>query len=177
MRKQTVLFISIACIILSLSIHLAGQTKLGQDGLTAFGGSSSSGSTDLTDSGGLFVESGEQTDEQNKINPGVVVGQAMVITAVEKPDQNIPDRFHLHQNYPNPFNPCTTIRFVLPAEEFVSLKIYDLLGREISVLVNENRTAGMHSVQWDSNGHANGIYLYRIESGDFTETRKLILQK
>lgn len=85
--------------------------------------------------------------------------------------------FILYPNYPNPFNPTTTIQFDIPRSSFVILTIHDLLGREITTLVNDNRSAGTYTVEWDAKELPSGIYLYRISVGDYTETRKLVLQK
>jgi hypothetical protein len=81
----------------------------------------------------------------------------------------------LHQNYPNPFNPTTTIKFELPKASQVNLSVYDLLGRQVSVLVNEKKDAGVHEVKFDASGLSSGVYFYRIQVGDFTQTRKLCL--
>ncbi len=83
--------------------------------------------------------------------------------------------FSLFQNYPNPFNPSTTISFVLPSKSFVSLKVFDALGREISVLVSEELSPGTYKQQWNPVGLASGVYFYRLQAGTFTETKKLLL--
>jgi hypothetical protein len=88
-----------------------------------------------------------------------------------------PLEFVLAQNYPNPFNPSTTIEFALPRMAPVTLAVYDLLGREIAVLVNERRDAGLHGVTFDGSGIATGVYLYRLQAGDFVQTKRLILLK
>ncbi len=85
--------------------------------------------------------------------------------------------FSLSQNYPNPFNPITTIRYQIAEPGFVSLKIYDLLGKEITTLVNEKKASGEYTVEWNGKGLPSGIYLYQLKAGEFTETRKLVLQK
>ncbi|MCU0644381.1 MAG: T9SS type A sorting domain-containing protein, partial [bacterium] len=85
--------------------------------------------------------------------------------------------FELRQNYPNPFNPTTTIEFAIPKSAFVTLNIYNLLGEEIATLVAEQRTAGIHRVNWDAKGLASGVYLYRLEAGEFVRTKKLILMR
>ncbi|MFC1569035.1 sugar-binding protein [bacterium] len=85
--------------------------------------------------------------------------------------------FHLAQNFPNPFNPSTTIRYTVPKTCSVTLTIYDLLGKEITTLINETRKPGEYSVVWDGQGHAAGIYLYQLKAGEYIETKKLILQK
>jgi hypothetical protein len=87
----------------------------------------------------------------------------------------LPAGFALEQNYPNPFNPSTTIRYELPMAAEVRLSVYDVLGREVSVLVNERRGAGVHEVRFDGSRLASGIYLYRLQAGSYVQTRKLAL--
>ena len=81
----------------------------------------------------------------------------------------------LQQNYPNPFNPTTTIQYSVPGTQYVSLRIYDLLGREVSTLVNEVKQPGKYNLVWDTRGLASGVYFYRMVAGSFTETKKLVL--
>ncbi len=88
-----------------------------------------------------------------------------------------PKEYALHQNYPNPFNPTTVIEFVLPTADNVSLKIYDVLGREVATLLNERRNAGVHRVSFNATNLSSGTYFYRLQSGKFTQTRKMILVK
>jgi hypothetical protein len=83
--------------------------------------------------------------------------------------------FGLSQNYPNPFNPSTIITFSLPTRSFVSLKVFDGLGREIGILVNKELVAGTYTVKWNASGMASGVYFYRLHAGTFTESKKLIL--
>jgi len=90
---------------------------------------------------------------------------------------SLPKEFSLKQNYPNPFNPSTNINYELPITGFVSLKIYDLTGKEIAILVNEQQSAGNYTVRFNGNNFASGIYFYRIEAGDFTQVRKMFLIK
>jgi hypothetical protein len=85
--------------------------------------------------------------------------------------------FALHQNYPNPFNPTTTIEFSIQQSEFVSLKIYDVLGSEVAALVNEVKNPGSYAVTWNAAGLASGLYLYRLQTGTGVQQRKMILQK
>ena len=85
--------------------------------------------------------------------------------------------YRLDQNYPNPFNPSTTLSFVIGHSSFVSLKVYDVLGREIETIVNEEKPAGIYRVDFDGSKLTSGIYFYRIEAGDFIQTRKMILLK
>jgi hypothetical protein len=89
----------------------------------------------------------------------------------------VPMAFTLEQNYPNPFNPSTTIKYELPTASHVSLIVYDILGRAVSMLVNERRNAGVHEVMFDGSRLSSGVYFYRIEAGSFVQTRKLLLVK
>ena len=89
----------------------------------------------------------------------------------------LPVEFVLDQNYPNPFNPTTTIRFGIPESADVSLEVYTVLGQKIMTLVNENRSAGWHTVNFNGTGLSSGVYLYRIQAGGMVQTRKLMLVK
>jgi hypothetical protein len=88
-----------------------------------------------------------------------------------------PTEFALEQNYPNPFNPATTIKFSIPEQSRVTLKIYDVLGREVSTLVNEVRNAGNHEVNFDASNLASGMYIYSIKAGDYNASKKMMLLK
>jgi photosystem II stability/assembly factor-like uncharacterized protein len=94
-------------------------------------------------------------------------------TAVEQ-DQLVPTDYALEQNYPNPFNPSTVIGYRIQERGFVSLKVFDVLGREVATLVKEVKQPGTYSVQWDASGEASGVYFYRIQAGDFVATEKLL---
>jgi hypothetical protein len=98
-------------------------------------------------------------------------------TQVEETSSETPITYSLGQNYPNPFNPDTKIRFAIAKKSFVSLKVYDLLGREIAVLVNSEYLSGNYEVPFVGASLASGIYFYRIQAGLFTDTKKLILLK
>jgi hypothetical protein len=110
-------------------------------------------------------------------------GPFAVLTDVnEIPNAGIPTSFGLDQNYPNPFNPTTTINFALPKAANVSLKVYDVLGREVRTLVNARLNAGYQQVVWDGKNAfgtqvASGMYLYRITAGDFVSTKKMMMLK
>ncbi|MFO7527040.1 MAG: YCF48-related protein [Ignavibacteriaceae bacterium] len=95
----------------------------------------------------------------------------------ESVEIGLPDKFELAQNYPNPFNPSTVIKYQIPSAVNVSLKVYDIIGNEIAVLVNEVKPAGYHSIEFNQTGLASGIYLYKLQAGSFTETKKMMLLK
>jgi len=89
----------------------------------------------------------------------------------------IPKEFRLEQNYPNPFNPSTTIRYQIPINSHVSLKVYDVLGNEVATLVDEYREAGRYEVEFNAKGLASGVYFYKLQAGIFVETKKMLLVK
>jgi hypothetical protein len=85
--------------------------------------------------------------------------------------------YSLSQNYPNPFNPTTTISYSIKENDLVQLKVYDILGREVAVLVNEDQKSGSYQITFNASNLPSGIYFYKLTSGNFTETKKLILLK
>jgi hypothetical protein len=89
----------------------------------------------------------------------------------------MPSTYLLQQNYPNPFNPSTTISFSIPTSEFVTLKVYDILGREVTTLVSENLNAGYHSLKFDAGNFSSGVYFYKLQAGKYSETKKMLLSK
>jgi len=111
----------------------------------------------------------------------LVVGKSEFIGETVATAKNIPTDFELSQNFPNPFNPATTIRYGLPKEERVILKVYNILGAEVVTLVdNELKSSGYHTAIWDSRSSAkrqvaSGLYFFRISAGNFMQTRKMLL--
>ncbi|NOS86775.1 MAG: T9SS type A sorting domain-containing protein [Ignavibacteria bacterium] len=109
------------------------------------------------------------------------------LTFVSITGGNIPEKYSLSQNYPNPFNPVTNIQFEIPLSRgvsaeggrgvFVKLVVYDLLGREITTLVNETMLPGSYTVEWDASNHPSGVYFYTLVTNDYTLTRKMVLLK
>jgi hypothetical protein len=100
-----------------------------------------------------------------------------LITGVNSEVTKLPKEFVLKQNHPNPFNPSTTIQYQLPTDSMVRLNVYDIFGREVSVLVNERKNAGSYGVKFEGKNLASGVYFYRLQAGDFTQTRRLLLLK
>ena len=97
-------------------------------------------------------------------------------------NDQLPRRFSLHQNYPNPFNPMTTLSYDLPEDALVNITIYDMMGRQVSMLINSQQSAGYKSVQWNATNNAGqpvsaGLYLYTIQAGEFRQTKKMVLLK
>ncbi|HRI85574.1 MAG TPA: T9SS type A sorting domain-containing protein, partial [Ignavibacteria bacterium] len=114
--------------------------------------------------------------KQNRIND-------IISSVINKKSDNLsiinkqPDKFHLSQNYPNPFNPITKIAYSIPVSGIVTIKIFDITGREIKTLVNEFRNAGSYEIEFDGGGLSSGVYYYKLETNNFSETRKMILIK
>lgn len=100
-----------------------------------------------------------------------------IATDLPNEKEIIPKQFQLNQNYPNPFNPNTIISYSLPEKSNVKIKVFDTLGREVVSLVNEEKPAGVHQVEFKGSNLASGVYLYRIEAGNYNETKKMILLK
>jgi hypothetical protein len=98
-------------------------------------------------------------------------------TGVKDEDLTLPVDYALFQNYPNPFNPVTTINYQIPELSFVTLKVYDVLGSEVAVLVNEKKPVGYYEVEFAGNGLTSGVYFYQLQVGDFVATKKMILLK
>jgi hypothetical protein len=99
------------------------------------------------------------------------------VKVIEPGVATIPNNFVLHQNFPNPFNPVTTIRFELPTASDVKLSIYDITGRLVEELLNTNMNAGAYNLRWNAANLSSGMYLYRLETPEFTATNKLLLLK
>ncbi len=98
-------------------------------------------------------------------------------TAVKSASDKLPKTFQLYPNYPNPFNPSTMIFYDVPTTSIVSLTVYDLLGREVETLVNQRQSPGKYGVRFDGSRLASGVYIYRLQAGSFSQTKKLMLVK
>jgi hypothetical protein len=100
---------------------------------------------------------------------------SMLISGIEDENGTIPNKFTLNQNYPNPFNPTTTISYFISKPATTSLKVYDILGKEVKTLVNEYQTIGSYKIELDASSLSSGVYFYKLQSGSFSNTRKMIL--
>lgn len=98
-------------------------------------------------------------------------------TGIQPVSNKIPDTYRLEQNFPNPFNPETNIRLALPTRSFVKLVVYDILGREVSILVNDQLNSGTYELNWNASNYPSGIYFYRLIAGEYSETKRMILLK
>ena len=116
-------------------------------------------------------------DKEGNLSDSLVHVVVIVGTPTVVPGQLTPSRFQLFQNYPNPFNPSTTFSFTLNAESFVSLKVYDVLGREVATLAFEHLLPGAHSRYWNAVTVPSGVYIGRLQAGAFSSTIKVMLIK
>ena len=131
----------------------------------------------ITDSLGLVtvtMEPGVSYHLTGAIINGTTIGTIM---NVHTKNVQIPVVPILYQNYPNPFNPETNFRFILPVAEYVTLRIYDVLGREKTTLIEDRLTPGEHSISWNARTLPSGMYFYRLKTATFTQTKKLLLLK
>ncbi|HPS64372.1 MAG TPA: T9SS type A sorting domain-containing protein, partial [Ignavibacteria bacterium] len=103
------------------------------------------------------------TDNQTKSDKGI--------------NNSLPLSYQLSQNYPNPFNPVTKINFVIQKPGLVTLKVYDMLGREVASLINEFKQAGYYSMDFNASGLSSGVYFYKLQANDFTDIKKMVLIK
>ncbi len=128
---------------------------------------------ELQDPNGEWREGSEKPGNINLVtNPG---NENSIPTSIFDESNNF--TFHLANNYPNPFNPSTTIKYEIGNSNFVSLKVFNSLGEKIETLVNDNKVAGVHEIQFNANGLSSGIYFYSLQVGNFIETKKMILMK
>ncbi len=106
-----------------------------------------------------------------------IVSDDPIIVGINSLSSEIPDGFSLSQNYPNPFNPLTNIRFSVPKSGFVKLTVFDVLGRKVETLVNENLNAGTYNADWNALNHSSGVYFYRLDTDELSLTKMMILMK
>ncbi|MEN8192033.1 MAG: kelch repeat-containing protein [Bacteroidota bacterium] len=119
------------------------------------------------------------------VSASEIYREVYVLELATKMEDSIlkPDKFHLYQNYPNPFNPSTVISYKLPSSvkgekskvKNITLKVYDILGREVATLVNEQQNPGFYEVTWNASNNSSGIYFYKLEAGSFIETKNMVL--
>ncbi|HEX2962320.1 MAG TPA: T9SS type A sorting domain-containing protein [Ignavibacteriales bacterium] len=125
----------------------------------------------------LSTESNTVSFQQNTLSNLVILTAAKTATAMEGQDAGVVGSYKLSQNYPNPFNPSTVINYTITKAGFVSLKVYNILGKEVATLVSGQQTEGMHSVQFNASNLPSGIYIYTIQAGEFSASKKLMLLK
>jgi type IX secretion system substrate protein len=107
---------------------------------------------------------------------GTLYGDTGIVGIIQI-NSEVPEFFSLSQNYPNPFNPITRVKFALPKTSFVKLAIYDMLGTEVTTLVNESLKPGTYEVDWNASNYPSGVYYYKLVADEFVETKKMVLIK
>jgi len=137
---------------------------------TVNGGSSPLDNENIADANHTFVL-------KNSAVPIVLSDKFGSLTGIEKYNDLTPKKYSLEQNYPNPFNPSTIIKYSVAQRSMVSLKIYDITGREVLSLVNQEMNAGNYQVTFNASKLASGVYFYSIRSNDFVSTKKMMLIK
>ena len=116
-------------------------------------------------------------DDSSRVSTGFWFVSEGLVTKVAAEDKTIPQKFSLEQNYPNPFNPSTTIRFALPEPSNVTVCLYNILGSEVAILVDDELEPGEYDVVFDARNLSSGVYFYRIQAEGFVCTKKLMLLK
>jgi hypothetical protein len=106
-----------------------------------------------------------------------IIRNDLITNINSKVGEQAPETFVLNQNYPNPFNPSTIIEFNLPKSIEVTLKIFNILGQEVETLVSDRLSSGSYKYIWDASNYASGVYLYRLQAGDYVKTLKMVLMK
>ncbi len=153
---------------------VAGELVDSSGTVVAVNNSTSSNPFTLTAPGpGVYtINAGFDNPSRRWDSTVVVIG----VTGIEEHPSN-PDEYKLYNNYPNPFNPATLLSYSLPQASFTTLKIYDAIGNEIAVLVNEMQKAGTHQVVFNAISVPSGVYFYSLQAGSFKQTKKMILMK
>jgi len=117
------------------------------------------------------------TDDSGAFDQDTIQISVELPSALAEQQTNLPDKFDLRANFPNPFNPKTIIRYQLPEATEVTIKVFDTSGRLVSVLIDKKQSAGYHSVVFDAQSYASGIYFYIMKAGSFLKVRKMMLIK
>lgn len=131
--------------------------------------------SDVPDSATIFFVTGAYIQHSESILYVDNLSFDTLITSVSLTSNELPIKFNLAQNYPNPFNPTTNISFTIPSRSFVTIKLFDIIGREITTLVSEELRSGNYSRQWNATNIPSGVYFYRLQAGSYIETKKLVL--
>lgn len=123
-----------------------------------------------------------KTDPTDEMKDGIYIDEVEILTnnftvGVLSESEHTPNKYSLAQNYPNPFNPVTAVQFTIAQESFTTLKVYDAIGREVAVLVNERKAAGSYKIHFDASQLASGVYYYKLTAGNFSDVKKMVVIK
>ena len=171
-KKPTIVLLSVCFLLYAGNVSAQYQIR---NGVFGNGGAISSGESYQTTGtvGQACVGTVEGASYAQKV--GFWYHAGGLFTPVEKTPGIVPVEFRLDQNFPNPFNPTTTIRFAVPKPTSVKLVLYDILGREVSTLIDQKIPCGEHEVTFEADNLPSGVYVARLQAGEFTATRKLVL--
>lgn len=177
-RKQLVLLISsVLAFLLLLTPVLIAQHQI-TSSVISNGGQKQTNSNYILEGSLGQVGVDLITNTSHKMESGFwYVYYRDAIVAVEDKEQILPMVFDLKQNYPNPFNPSTIIKFAVPERSMVQIKIYDILGGELVTLINEEMERGWYEKTFNASGYASGMYIYRMQAGNYVSTKKMLLVK
>lgn len=164
--------------ILTLSLVLGGETMFSQSVErflfpAGFGFSQSASTTLISSVGEPFV--GFSQIGSTSVRSGSLFSSVVIVTGLKESNNQLPLEYALYQNYPNPFNPSTTVRYDLPRATFVTLTIFDVLGRQISTIVEGEKPTGAYQVNVYLPNLPSGVYFYRIQARDYVKTKKFVL--
>ena len=175
MIKSSLIIVIIIILFLNVSTLAQNSQVRTYSFSSGFAISNSANTISISSVGEYFV--GRSSNGSNIITSGFLASTSSVITDVVGEKDVVPNVFDLHQNYPNPFNQSTVISYQLPVGSNVSLKIYDILGKEVGTLVNENKEAGYYETKFDGSELASGMYIYRLTAGSYISTKKMLMIK
>jgi hypothetical protein len=178
MKKLRGVFLFLLFLLLLLITEvIVAQNQIPVSVISSGGEKSSSASFILSSTvGEQFIGKSVNSASQHNIGFWYVYKQS-TLTDVEKENETIPTVFKLEQNYPNPFNPSTIIKFAVPERRSVLIKIYDILGGEVITIVNEEMDSGWYKREFNASGYSTGVYIYRMQAGNYVSTKKMILIK
>ncbi len=133
-------------------------------------------SLEQTNDGGFITTGYYQTTDDSNMDVDLLLAKFNSdVTEIPLNNNIIPEQLSLEQNYPNPFNPLTNIRFGLPKASKVNIEVYNTLGQRVAELINKQKPAGYHTMQFDGTNLASGVYFYKIQAGKFLQVKKMLL--
>jgi hypothetical protein len=175
MKKNKSAFLIIASLLYCSAVFPQSSKIVWSGFASTFGNSGNSNSNLISSAGESF--NGSTGNGGTTILPGFLTFEVTHLTGIKDGPATVPTVWNLEQNYPNPFNPSTTIKYQVQKTGNVTLKIFDILGRDIITLVNENKREGFYEVRFDASKIPSGVYIYRLSSNEFTSSKKMLLIK